>query len=84
MDIIRAIYYQSLPKNTTFSNYLLIVDVYYRITNLYGMENITTEEVMDKLDMFQARSGRVNDFFWWDTEIIKTDAGTKFTTKYFQ
>ena len=31
------------------------MDAYYTIRKLYGMENITTEEVMKKLDMFQAR-----------------------------
>ena len=31
------------------------MDAYFKIPKLYGMENITTEEVMDKLDMFQAR-----------------------------
>ena len=40
------------------------------------MINITTEEVMDKLDMFQARFGKVDYFFWLDMEIIQTDAGT--------
>ena len=48
------------------------------------MENITTEEVMDKLDMFQARFGKVYEFGWWDIEIIETDAGTKFASKEFQ
>ena len=33
-------------------HYLLIIDAYSKIPKLYGMENITTEEVMDKLDMF--------------------------------
>ena len=35
-------------SDTTFSNYLLIVDAYSKIPKLYGMEKITTEEVMDK------------------------------------
>ena len=48
------------------------------------MENITTEEVMDKLDMFQSRFGKVDAFVWWDMEIIQTDAGTQFTPKEFQ
>ena len=50
-----AISSKSLTKHTTFSNYLLIVDSYSKIKKLYGMENITTEEVMYKLDMFLAR-----------------------------
>ena len=28
---------------------------------------ITTEDVMDKLDMFNEKSGKVDDFGWWDT-----------------
>ena len=57
---------------------------YYKIRNLYGMENITTEEVMDKIDMFQSRFGKVDAFGWWDMERIQTDAGTQFTPKEFQ
>ena len=48
------------------------------------MEDITTEEVMDKLDMFQSRFGKVYAFGWWDMERIQTDAGTQFTFKDFQ
>ena len=73
-----------LKKYTNFSNYLLIVDTYYKITKLYGMENITTEEVMDKLDTFQAIFGKWDEFGWWDMEIIQTDSGTQFTSKEFQ
>ena len=39
-------------------------------------ENITTEEVMDKLDMFQARFGEVDEFGWWGMEIIQTHTDT--------
>ena len=53
MVIIPAIFSKNLTKDTTFANYLLIVDAYSNIPKLYGMENITTEEVMDKLYMFQ-------------------------------
>ena len=60
MDIIPAIYSRSLTKDTNFDNYLLIVDAYSNIQKLYGMENITTEEVMDKLDIFQARFVKVD------------------------
>ena len=48
------------------------------------MKNITTEEVMYKLDMFQAIFGKVDEFGWWDMEIIQTDAGKKFNSKEFQ
>ena len=64
MDIIPVTSYKSLTKDTNFSNFLLIVDVYSNITKLYGMENITTEELMEKLDMFQAIFGKVDEFGW--------------------
>ena len=84
MDIISAKYSKSLTKYTTFDNYILIVDAYSKIPKLYGIENIITEEVIDKLDMFQARFGKVYEFSSWDMEIIQTDAGKQFTFKYFQ
>ena len=34
------------------------------------MEKITTEEDMDKLDMFQFIFGKIDVFVWWDLEII--------------
>ena len=46
---------QISKKDTNFANYFLIVDFYSKIPKLYGMENITIEEVMDNLYMFQAR-----------------------------
>ena len=76
MDIIPTIFSIILTEENTFSNYLLIVDAYSKIPKLYGMKNITTEEVMDKLDMFQARFVKVDEFCWWDMERIKIDAGT--------
>ena len=64
MDIIPSTAPKILTSDKTFSNYLLIVDAYSKIPKLYGMENITTEEVMDKLDMFQSRSGEIGQFGW--------------------
>ena len=54
------------------------------ITKIYGMEKITTEEVMDKLDMFQSRFGIIDQFGWWDLERISADAGTQFTLTEFK
>ena len=48
------------------------------------MENITTAEVMDKLDMFHSRFGEINQFGWWDLEKISADAGTHFTSTEFK
>ena len=38
------------------------------------MIRITTEEVMDTLDMFQSRLGKIDKFGWWDLERISEDA----------
>ena len=39
------------------------------------MDKITTEEGMYKLDMFQSLFGKIDEFGWWDLEIISEDAG---------
>ena len=70
MDIIPTTASKSLTKETNFDSYLLIVDAYSNIPKNYGIENITTEEVMDKLDMFQERFRKVDEFGWWDMERI--------------
>ena len=44
------------------------------------MENITTAKVMEKLDMFQSRFGKIDQFGLWDLERISADAGTQFTS----
>ena len=61
MDIIPSTAPKSLTDDASFQNYLLTVDAYSKIPKLYGMENITTEEVMDKLDMFQSRLGKLTN-----------------------
>ena len=84
MDIIPSTAPKSLTSDTTFSNNLSIVDAYSKIPKLYGMEKITTEEVMDKLDIFQSRFGKIDQFEWWYLETISEDAGTQFTLKEFK
>ena len=84
MDIIPSTSPKSLTSDTTFSKYLFIVDAYSNIPKHYVMEKITTEEVMDKLDMFQSRFGKMEQFGWWDLERISADAGTQFTSTEFK
>ena len=78
MDIIPSTAPKSLTSDTTFSNYLLIVDAYSKIPKLYGMDKITTEEVMEY------RFGKVDQFGWLDLETISADAGTQFTSTEFK
>ena len=39
---------------------------------------------MDKRDMLQSRFGKIDEFGWWDLEIISADAGTQFTLTEFK
>ena len=48
------------------------------------MVKITTEEVMDKLDIFHSRFGKTDQFGWWYLERISADEGTQFTSTEFK
>ena len=61
-DIITATSPDVLKGETSFSNYLLIDDGYSNPPKCYGMERINTEEVMGKLDTFQPRWGKIDEF----------------------
>ena len=84
MDIVPSTTPKSLTSDTTFSNYLLIVDAYSKIPKKYGMEKITTEEVMENLDMFQSIYEKIDEFGWWDLERISADADTQFNSTEFK
>ena len=58
MGVITETAPKHLTIETTLFNYLLIVNTYSKIPKLYGMVKITTEEVLDNLDMFQYRFGK--------------------------
>ena len=75
MDIVPSTAPKILTSDTTFSHQLLIVNSDSNIPKLYGMEKITTEELTDKLDMFQSRFGKIDEFVWWDLERTSEDAG---------
>ena len=73
-----------LTSDTTFSKYLLIVDAYSKFPKMYAMEKISTQEVMNKLDMFQFIFGKIDEFVWWDLEIISSNVGSQFALKEFK
>ena len=62
MYIIASTAPKHLTSETTFSNCLLIVGAYSTIAKLFAMEKFSTEQVMDKLDMFQSRSVKIDEF----------------------
>ena len=75
MDIITSTAPKGLTSDTKISNYLLIGDAYSKISKLYGMDKISTEQVMDKPDLFQPRYRKIDEFGWWDL-IFFADAET--------
>ena len=89
---VRTLLQRSSKKNAScisiniiqnFDNFL-IVDAYSNIPKLYGMDKITTEKVINKLDMFQSRFGKIDEFGWCDLEKLSAYAGTHFTSKEFK
>ena len=84
MEIIPSTAPKHLTSDTHFFNYLLIFDAFSKIPKLYGMVKITTEKVMNKLDMFHSRFGKIDIFGWWYLERISEDAVTRFTSKEFK
>ena len=48
------------------------------------MENTTTEEFREKLDIFPEIFGKLDVFGLWDMEITQTDSNIQFTYKEFQ
>ena len=46
---------------------------------MYGMESITTEEVMDNLDIFESIFWKIDKFGWWYLEKNSADAGMQLT-----
>ena len=62
MDLVPSTAPKSLTSDTNVSNCLLIVDAHSKTPKLYGMNKIITEEVIDKLDMFQSRFGKIDQF----------------------
>ena len=53
---------QILTSNTTFPIYILIVYAYSKTPKIYGTDKITTEEIIDKLDMFQSIFEKIDEF----------------------
>ena len=47
------------------------------------MEIISTEEMIDKLDMFQAIFLKIDRFGWWYWERNSADSGTQFSSMEF-
>ena len=61
MDIIPSTAPKILTSDTNFSNYLFIVYAYSKISKRYGMDKISTGEVMEELYIFQSNLGKLTN-----------------------
>ena len=61
VDIIPSAAPKILTSDKNIYISLLIVDAYSKILKFHGMDKITTEEVMGKLDLFQSRFGKLTN-----------------------
>ena len=84
MDIIPSTSPKSLTSDTTFSNCLLNIYDSSKTPKLYCMDKITTEEVIDILDISNPYLEKIYGFGWWDLEIISADAGIQFISTEFK
>ena len=63
MDRITSTAPKSLTSDTTFSNYLLIVEAYFKFQNFMVWRK-SQEKKLDKRDMFQSTFGKIDEFGW--------------------
>ena len=61
MDIVPSTAPKSLTSDTTFSNYLLIVDAYSKITKIYGMEKSQQKKLWTNWICFNLDLGKLNN-----------------------
>ena len=79
------ILFDALEYQRRFRETLSVLgDAYSNIPKIYGKEKFTTEEVMDKLDMFQSIFGKIDEFGLWNLQRISAYAGTQFTLTEFK
>ena len=63
MDIIPSTAPKSLTSDTTFSNYLLIVDAYSKIPKLYGMERSQQKKLWTNWICSSPDSGKLTNLY---------------------
>ena len=71
IEVIAAIASNSLTSETSFLIIFLLLIHTQKFQISYGTERISTEEVMDKLDIFQYGFGKIDEFGWWYLKILQ-------------
>jgi len=84
LDILHPVVSAGLTKTSTFPFYLLIVDVYSRYANIYGLPTKSKKWVIDALTRFQADYGHMGNYGFLDIARIHADSGSQFTSDEFR
>lgn len=84
MDILHPVTRLGLTSDTTYAFYLILVDAYSRFTCLYGMQDKSTDSVVDTIQQYQADHRYVGNYGYLNIECIRADAGTQSTSTDFK
>ncbi|MGH7955157.1 MAG: hypothetical protein ACREOZ_04270, partial [Gloeomargaritales cyanobacterium] len=84
LDLIPNPASTSITPRTYFSHYLLCVCRYSRQPFLHGLSGLTTQDVLEGIQAFAIRYGKIDEVGYFDFKRIQTDAGPQFTSKEFK
>jgi hypothetical protein len=69
--------------STSHRFYLLVVDAFSRYVKIYGLPKKSTSAVVAALQQYQADHSPTGTYGYLDTDRIRTDAGSQFTSAEF-
>ena len=84
LDIMPPMYNEFLTPNEDFPAYVWISDSSSTFPEFYGMNDLTTTELIRCINQFITEHGNVSSLQYTDVNRIKADAGPQFASKEFQ
>jgi hypothetical protein len=83
LDIQHPLVAAGLTMSTSHRFYLLVVDAFSRYVKIYGLPKKSTSAVVAALQQYQADHSPTGTYGYLDTDRIRTDAGSQFTSAEF-
>jgi uncharacterized protein YdcH (DUF465 family) len=83
LDIQHPLVKAGLTISTSYAFYLLIVDAYSRYVKLYGLPKKSTSALVAALREYHADHSPTGTYGYLNTEKIRADAGSQFTSSKF-
>jgi hypothetical protein len=84
VDILPSVSAESITPKSHFRALLILVDAFCRYTRIIGMPSKSSHSVIAALGTFAAEHMLIRGLTFWETEKIKSDAGTEFTSLEFE